>query len=115
MLKTTLSVMLLVAAQNALYIQGIADRPRKLSKQELKLKLKDEIAKGLYDIGKGEGQCAQKTVAKALRKYFQKEYKCGWKYDENGRRHDEDKLENCLEENKEEKDEKLLHCIDTES
>ena len=67
--------MMLIAAQNALYIeQACEERPKKLSKQELKDLVNEEIATDAYDIGSGEGQCTAKTVKKALRKYFMKKY-----------------------------------------
>ena len=107
---------MLVAAQNALYIeQACEERPKKLSKQELKDLVNEEIATDAYDIGSGEGQCTRKTVKRALRQYFQREYKCHYKFDECGVRPREDKLETCLSKNEDKMLQKLEDCIETES
>ena len=58
MLKTTLSVMLLSAAQNALAIQVPTTRPPKLTKEQLNEKVAEELATGDYEIG--TGQCSNK-------------------------------------------------------
>ena len=108
--------MLLIAAQNALYIEQVCeDRPRKLPKQEVKQYVNEQIASDIYDIGSGEGQCTRKTVARALRQYIQKKYKCNYKFDECARRPNEDKLQDCLSVNEAKKEQKLEDCIETES
>ena len=62
MLKTTLAVTLLTAAQNALALtlevlpEG-SERPPKLTKDQLKELVNAELATGMYDIGNGNQIC----------------------------------------------------------
>ena len=97
MLKATLSVVLLTAAQNAIALNLQQERAARLSKQELKDLIKAELATGDYDVDNGQEQCVKKQVKKRLRQYFQREYKCNYKFDENGVKDpNPDRLARCL-------------------
>ena len=100
MFKTTLSVTLLIAAQNALEIQpvpiGEARQPR-LSKEELKELVQGTLDAGLYQIDNQSEECHWRPVRKALRNYFNGSHNCAYKFDEDGIKPNEKKLEKCLD------------------
>ena len=70
MFKTTLSVTLLIAAQNALDLQVLPMdevRPPKLTKEELKELIDGTLDAGLYEIDNQSELCHWRPVRKALR------------------------------------------------
>ena len=58
----------------------------------------------------GESPCTKKLVTKELKKYFQREYKCGLKFDPEGTKPSETKLAKCLDKNEKKKDKKIAEC-----
>ena len=70
MFKTTLSVTLLIAAQNALDIQVLPmdeERQPRLSNSELKALIDDTLDAGLYQVDNQSELCHWRPVRKALR------------------------------------------------
>ena len=52
-----------------------------------------------------------RLVKKELKKYFQKEYKCGVKFDAEGTRPNEKRLGKCLAKNETKKEKKIGECV----
>ena len=52
-----------------------------------------------------------RLVKKELKKYFQREYKCGVKFDAEGTKPNETKLGKCLAKNEKKKEKKIGECV----
>lgn len=126
MLKATLSVLLLNAAQNVAgltlqdTVQETVDAPEpkvmarrapKLTRQELNALADAEIAQDIYDIGNGQPLCTLKQVKKTLKQFYQREYKCNYKFDQDGVRPNETKLQRCLDKNEARKASRIEGCL----
>ena len=116
MIKTSLAVVLLTAAQNALSLElqlksHAIERPVRIDRVELRQLVVEELETGDYDIGNGEDQCVRRHLLRVLREYFRREYRCNHRFDDEGMNPNPFWLEKCHEKNDMRKAQRLDYCM----
>ena len=71
----------------------------------------EELETGDYDIGNGEGQCMRRHLLRVLREYYRREYRCNYRFDDEGMNPNPFWLEKCHERNDMRKAQRLEYCM----
>ena len=79
MLRTTLAVVLLSAAQNAasLSLEAQQQNPARIPRDDLRALVNADLDAGIYDIVPGrDGECTLRYVRQKLNRYYRGLYAC---------------------------------------